>query len=109
MGPPSSKTSLLLNHTFPTSFPYTLEDFRRDDEESDDIFYDSPRFVHHISAPARASLELYFRELFEGGESVLDVCSSWVSHLPFGMGLRFIIAIYLFFIFLLNFYFSIIL
>ena len=91
MGPPSPQESLLSDHLFSASFSFSCEDFGRENEQNDDIFYAIPCFNYHLSAPGRASLELYFRELLEGGESVLDVCSSWVSHLPFGMGLRFIL------------------
>jgi SAM-dependent methyltransferase len=56
--------------------------FRRIDESEDELFYRSPRFVVHIDDGAIAKVgEIYKRILPEGG-TILDLMSSWRSHLP---------------------------
>lgn len=56
--------------------------FRRVDESADERFYDFPRFVTHIDdAAIRFVSELYL-EYFPPAEAILDLMSSWVSHLP---------------------------
>ena len=56
--------------------------FRRIDESEDELFYRSPRFVVHIEDGAIAKVgEIYARILPEGG-TILDLMSSWRSHLP---------------------------
>ncbi len=56
--------------------------FRRYDETSDTDFYQIPRLVTHIDdAAVRAVTQLY-REYFSSGSRILDLMSSWVSHLP---------------------------
>ena len=56
--------------------------FRRLDESSDSEFYAVPRFVTHIDDATIASLTALYRELIPGGARILDLMSSWVSHLP---------------------------
>lgn len=59
--------------------------FRRIDESEDELFYRSPRFVVHIDDGAIAKVgEIYARILPEGG-TILDLMSSWRSHLPESM------------------------
>jgi SAM-dependent methyltransferase len=54
----------------------------RADESLDPLFYVEPRFVTHIDdATIEALTSLYRERLPEGGE-LLDLMSSWVSHLP---------------------------
>ncbi|MDT0630380.1 methyltransferase domain-containing protein [Rubrivirga sp. S365] len=56
--------------------------FRRADESPDEQFYQHPRLVTHIDAGAVAAVtDLYRAHVPEGG-AVLDLMSSWVSHLP---------------------------
>ena len=58
------------------------EAFRRADESPDAQFYRVPRLVTHINAGAVAAVtDLYRAHVPEGG-AVLDLMSSWVSHLP---------------------------
>ena len=58
--------------------------FARHDESDDAGFYAPPRMVTHIDAGAIASLgEFYAKELPSDGV-LLDLMSSWVSHLPEG-------------------------
>jgi hypothetical protein len=59
-----------------------VEDFKRQDESDDGIFYESPRLVYHIDDSAVGALTSYYSGNFKEGEDVLDICSSWVSHYP---------------------------
>lgn len=52
------------------------------DLSDDRLFYSSPRMVHHLDGGFRAQLTQLFRERIPEGAAVLDLCSSWVSHLP---------------------------
>jgi SAM-dependent methyltransferase len=58
------------------------DDFRRHDETPDEKFYREPRFVTHIDDRAIAAVTQLYRELFPPGGEILDLMSSWVSHLP---------------------------
>ncbi len=58
------------------------EAFRRWDETPDAWFYATPRFVTHIDAGAISAVTQLYREYFPPGGDILDVCASWVSHLP---------------------------
>jgi len=52
------------------------------DERPDEEFYRTPRLVTHIDDRAIAAVTQLYRELFPAGGDVLDLMSSWVSHLP---------------------------
>jgi SAM-dependent methyltransferase len=52
------------------------------DETPDDAFYRSPRFVTHIDDAAIRAVTAVYRERIPTGSRVLDLMSSWVSHLP---------------------------
>ena len=56
--------------------------FRRADESPDEVFYAAPRFVTHIDAGAVDTVTQLYREWFPAGGRILDLMSSWVSHLP---------------------------
>jgi SAM-dependent methyltransferase len=56
--------------------------FARVDESPDADFYAEPRFVVHIDPETIAALTGLYREELESGSSLLDLMSSWVSHLP---------------------------
>jgi SAM-dependent methyltransferase len=56
--------------------------FRRYDETADEDFYDIPRFVTHIDDEAITAVTQLYREFFPPGGAILDLMSSWVSHLP---------------------------
>ena len=64
------------------SGPLRDELFRRQDEAPDAEFYATPRFVTHIDPETIAELTKAYGELLTPGASVLDLMSSWVSHLP---------------------------
>ncbi len=56
--------------------------FARSDPSPDAEFYAEPRFVTHIDDDAIAVVTQAYRERLPSGGSVLDLMSSWVSHLP---------------------------
>ncbi|MCJ1313001.1 hypothetical protein MMC25_006677 [Agyrium rufum] len=64
------------------TFPYSERDFRRQDETPDHNFYDVPRFVTHIDDSAIAALSVYYSHNLPKRGRILDLCSSWISHLP---------------------------
>jgi len=62
--------------------PMRPDFFQRIDESDDELFYQSPRFVVHIDDGAIAAVgEIYASMLPAGGE-ILDLMSSWRSHIP---------------------------
>lgn len=83
-----SVDEILKNVEWPEQFPFKEEDFQRFDETPDSMFYEAPRFVTHIDDPAIAALTKYYSKVFPPsntpGVSILDMCSSWVSHFPSG-------------------------
>ena len=56
--------------------------FGRIDEGADEDFYEPTRLVYHIDDGAVAALTEFYRTLLPPGGVVLDLMSSWVSHLP---------------------------
>eukprot|EP00967_Tisochrysis_lutea_P071839 scaffold95575_cov30-Tisochrysis_lutea.AAC.1 len=64
------------------SWPYTTRDMSRLDESGDFNFYSAPRFVTHIDDSAISALTQYYDDALPEGCDVLDLCSSWISHLP---------------------------
>ena len=58
------------------------EAYARDDESADGGFYSFPRKVVHIDDGAIAALARVYGELLPPGGRLLDVMSSWRSHLP---------------------------
>jgi SAM-dependent methyltransferase len=105
----SPAATLLVRHPLPErgSWPFMSADFAREDEKADGEFYVSPRLVQHIDGGARAAWTQYLGETFlrQGAEAstvavggpspavssvdILDLCSSWVSHLPLNPQVRF--------------------
>lgn len=67
-------------------WPYTTADLNRLDNSDDAAFYYTPRFVTHIDDGAISSLTKFYEEEFKAlnkdSLDVLDLCSSWISHLP---------------------------
>jgi SAM-dependent methyltransferase len=58
------------------------QDRWKQDRSDDAQFYAEPRFVHHLDGAFRARLTALYRERIPAGAVVLDLMSSWVSHLP---------------------------
>jgi len=61
---------------------FPKEAFRRVDEAPDEEFYRTPRLVTHIDDRAITTVTQLYREFFPSGGEILDLMSSWVSHLP---------------------------
>lgn len=62
--------------------PFRPDYFDRVDAAADAEFYAAPRLVVHLDEPARAALSAWYGRLLAPGADVLDLMSSWVSHLP---------------------------
>jgi SAM-dependent methyltransferase len=56
--------------------------FDRIDGEPDELFYQPPRLVFHIDEGAVAALTGFYRMALPKDGVLLDLMSSWVSHLP---------------------------
>lgn len=56
--------------------------FDKVDGGDDLAFYAPPRLVTHIDESAVAALTGFYRELLPDGARILDLMSSWISHLP---------------------------
>jgi hypothetical protein len=56
--------------------------FAKIDAEEDEIFYEPSRLVCHIDEGAIAALTEFYRAVLPAGGVLLDLMSSWVSHLP---------------------------
>jgi SAM-dependent methyltransferase/FKBP-type peptidyl-prolyl cis-trans isomerase 2 len=56
--------------------------FARQDESPDDVFYASPRLVQHLDGSCSLQIGELYRRLLPHDGRLLDLMSSWVSHLP---------------------------
>ncbi len=56
--------------------------FDKADPSPDPLFYAQPRLVTHIDDGAIAAVTALYREVLPPGGTILDLMSSWVSHLP---------------------------
>ena len=56
--------------------------FERSDNEIDDVFYEQPRMVAHVDEATLSSLTDFYRDFVPADADVLDLMSSWISHLP---------------------------
>ncbi len=63
-----------------TDFP--PQAFARHDEAPDGEFYRFERLVTHIDPGAVAAVTQLYRQFLPAGGAILDLMSSWVSHLP---------------------------
>lgn len=81
-------SDILKSPQWPPTWPYTPNDFRRQDETDDEDFYSQPRLVYHIDEGAVKALTQYYSKVFFPDARVLDICSSWVSHFPKDIPLR---------------------
>lgn len=82
----SRVSEVLRNPRWPSAWSYTDADFRRQDESNDENFYNMPRLVTHIDDSAIKAISAFYGFQFaqapQGEYSVLDICSSWISHYP---------------------------
>lgn len=61
---------------------YGDEPFARLDDRADTLFYRQARLVQHLDATARGHITDIYARFLTPGVRVLDLMSSWVSHLP---------------------------
>ena len=54
----------------------------RHDQTSDADFYDFPRFCTHIDDYAIDRLSDFYLDNLKENSTIVDLCSSWISHLP---------------------------
>ena len=59
--------------------------FSRVDENPDADFYLEPRLVAHIDPETIVALTGFYGDFIPAGADVLDLMSSWISHLPTGV------------------------
>lgn len=62
--------------------PFPPRFFLREDSSADRFFYEVPRLVTHIDDVTIEALTGLYRDTLPPGGRVLDLMSSWVSHLP---------------------------
>jgi len=71
----------------PTDF-FSNGAFGRQDQGRDADFYVNPRFVDHVDRRAGMSIRQLYADLIAPESDVLDLMSSWNSHLPSDLTLR---------------------
>ena len=65
------------------SIAYTPEDFAREDESDDSLFYATDRMVSHLDSVALATVKAVIGQLvIEKDPVILDLMASWDSHIP---------------------------
>ncbi|HXW85575.1 MAG TPA: methyltransferase domain-containing protein [Candidatus Binataceae bacterium] len=62
--------------------PFPADFFRRIDDSDDELFYSTPRLVVHIDDGAIVKVSDTYARLLPQGGAILDLMSSWRSHLP---------------------------
>ena len=60
----------------------SINDREKIDIADDKIFYKQPRYVHHLSESFRKRLTNLYSDYLQNHHVILDLMSSWVSHLP---------------------------
>ncbi len=60
----------------------SFEDRNKIDTSDDQIFYQQPRYVYHLSKSFRTRLSYLYSLYLLNHYVILDLMSSWVSHLP---------------------------
>lgn len=61
---------------------FSNDPFVREDRRADGEFYRAPRLVQHLDGRARDTIRSLYGRFLAPGTVVLDLMSSWVSHLP---------------------------
>src|SRR5262249_195520 len=73
--------------------PFPPEAFEREDESADAGFYGVPRKVVHIDDGAIAALGELYAEVLPTRGRLLDLMSSWRTHLPEVVGAREVVGL----------------
>jgi SAM-dependent methyltransferase len=69
------------------------EAYAREDESPDGRFYGAPRKVVHIDDGAIAALGRLYADVLPGDGRLLDLMSSWRTHLPAGLHAREVVGL----------------
>ncbi|MGB5749870.1 MAG: methyltransferase domain-containing protein [Desulfobacterales bacterium] len=72
---------------------FSAEGLSRDDETPDSHFYMEPRYVQHIDDTAIEMVRNTYGRFLGDGMDVLDLMSSWKSHLPHKLNLRRVVGL----------------
>jgi SAM-dependent methyltransferase len=73
--------------------PFPASYFERADPSDDAQFYETPRLVTHIDDGAIATIGEVLSELIPPDATILDLMSSWKSHLPPGVTPRKVVGL----------------
>jgi SAM-dependent methyltransferase len=94
--PSSYRTRSYPTSSFPKRFPYSLADLSPHDNAPATEFYVYSRMVNHIDENAVAELNKFYGDILPQPEAsgsgkthlpkTLDLCSSWISHIPLKSG-----------------------
>ena len=79
-------------HNQQTDF-FSAEALSREDTTPDSRFYGEPRFVQHIDDTAIEVVRNTYGRFLKDGMDVLDLMSSWKSHLPHELNLRRVVGL----------------
>lgn len=71
-----------MQNELPVDAPFPSSYFERADPSADSRFYETPRLVTYIDDGAIAIIGEVLRELIPPDATILDLMSSWKSHLP---------------------------
>lgn len=69
-----------MSNSADTELPAAL--FQRQDNSPDEAFYAQPRLVTHIDDATISALTGFYEEFLPENSDLLDLMSSWISHLP---------------------------
>lgn len=72
---------------------FSDDPFRRTDEDDDAVFYDRSRLVTHIDEEAIGIVKGLYGDLLRDGMRVLDLMSSWRSHIPEHLSLKSLVGV----------------
>ena len=75
------------------SFSITPHHLQRQDNSDDAVFYAEPRLVKHIDEPACAALTNFFTGILPPTGEILDLMSSYASHLPREAGYKSVVGL----------------
>jgi SAM-dependent methyltransferase len=67
--------------------------FERQDESDDECFYAPSRLVTHIDDSAISAVTELYRDFFPPDGEIIDLMSSWVSHLPAEVAYRRVVGL----------------
>ncbi len=65
----------------PTQFFFN-DPFKREDDNLDSLFYEKTRMVSHVDSEASKTISEIYGNILKPGMIILDLMSSWESHLP---------------------------